>query len=471
MKKYHKFKKKKTINLYILFFVAIVGISTMAVGYAISTESLTIKGTANARYEKYGIVYELFGGTNPENAIKEFTIADEITPLPIPTKEGYAFKGWYNNSDFIGAPIQTTEGFSKSITLYAKWRQVVYSDVVFDYPGSYYFDGTNYINTNIYLYSEENVNRNFMMSFNIESIGENNQNHSALANSMDESGKPWPGHVVKITANNTVLFESNSNTSGEGNIPISSSVKNVRIFRLNNYMYVSFDGDYLIRVNDYNGFTDTFDIPVMFGASLDGNKNPFRFFNGTLSDMHVEFLSDEAEVEDFNPQKEELKVAYQHDGPYTFDGESDYIDTGLTLFSADKANKDFEISFNIDSIADGYVNQATIVNAKNERITSYPGFVYRLYIKDKTVKLEAKAGTGSGATNKQSDVQSVKISRIDSIIYISINGGTYKQAYDFTGFTNFFDVPLTIGASLDKNGNPFRFFKGTLSDIIVKIEQ
>ena len=186
--------------------------------------------------------------------------------------------------------------------------------------------------------------------------------------------------------------------------------------------------------------------------------------------MSVSFLSDNAIIGDFDEYQKTEKIVYANSGPVTMDGETDYIDTGLQLFNMENFYKDFEISFTIDSVEDGNVNQATIINMKNERITTYPGFVYRLYQqKDNTIRFEAKVGTGSGATNKIPDVSTVKISRIDSKMYLSINGGPDNQVYDYTNFNSFFDVPLTIGASLDSNGNPFRFFKGTLSNICVKV--
>ena len=474
MKKYRKFKKKKTLNPYVIFILVVVCILAMSVGYAISTDTLTIKGTATAKYKVYVITYELNGGKNPDNAITEFTIKDADIPLPIPTKTGFAFVGWYDNSDCTGKTMKTTEGFEDDITLYAKWKKGVESEVAFNEPGIHHFDGTNYITTDVYLYTNENVNKNFMMSFNIVSVSKDNVNNNALANSMDERANPWPGHVVKYYSKDgkkCVKFESNSNTSGEGNLDLPDSVSNIRIFRINNYMYVSLDGNRLIKVNDYNGFTDTFEIPVTFGASIDEKGKPYRYFKGDLSDLYVAFLSDNATVDDFNPQKPTMKILYQHEGQYAFDGESDYIDTGLKLFNSDNVSKDFEITFNIDSVGDGFVNQATIVNCKNEKITSYPGFVYRLYSGDKKVKFEAKAGTGNGCTNKISEVKKVRISRIDSIMYVSINDGEQKKVYDYSNFSNYFDVPITIGASLDKNGNPFRFFKGVLSDIVIKVDE
>ena len=56
-------------------------------------------------------------------------------------------------------------------------------------------------------------------------------------------------------------------------------------------------------------------------------------------------------------------------------------------------------------------------------------------------------------------------------IYLKINDEEEKQLYDFSGFKDFMSTKLTIGSSIDSNGNIYRPFKGTLSDIVVKVEQ
>jgi|GEM_PF-6299563 len=42
--------------------------------------------------------------------------------LPVPTRTGYTFEGWYNNSDFTGSAITSPYIASEDITLYAKWN-------------------------------------------------------------------------------------------------------------------------------------------------------------------------------------------------------------------------------------------------------------------------------------------------------------------------------------------------------------
>ena len=349
------------------------------------------------------------------------------------------------------------------------------SSAVYSYKGEYNFNGSDYLNTDVCLYSKENINKNFLISFNIVSVARDNVDHNTILSSMDESGTPWPGHNVKIYIKNSapqITLESNSNISSTGDAIIPSRVTNVRIIRINHKLYYSFDNQQCIQINDYTGFTNTFNTPVTFGAGLDENNSPFRFFKGTLSDITIKFISDEASIEYYNPSAKRMKIVYEHPDLYGFNGETDYIDTGLSMFTRETISKDFEISFKIEYIESGYENQAALVNGKYEnQSVNYPGFVYRLYSANSAIKLEAKGGTGSSVSNSQSSVKEVKISRINQKLYLSINEGVAREIYDFTAFSNYFDVPITIGCSLNNGTTPFRFFKGALSDIIVKVEE
>ena len=144
-----------------------------------------------------------------------------------------------------------------------------------------------------------------------------------------------------------------------------------------------------------------------------------------------------------------------------------YINTGLTLFDSHNIDKDFEISFTIDSI-DQYENNSTIISSMNESGTPWPGFVYR--INTSTSKLNLRAGY-NGNTNWEIPYTSrkIKIVRKNKILYYSVDDGNLIPIVDFNNFTSTFDYPLTIGAGLDENKNPRRYFKGTLSNISIKI--
>ena len=113
----------------------------------------------------FTITFDANNGTvSPLNktVIENSTYGD----LPIPTKTGYIFLGWYTNKEF-GEKIESTTKvtITNNQTLYAKWEN---KDInVYLYNGDYVFDGTNYIDTGIYLFSEENINKDFDISFEI----------------------------------------------------------------------------------------------------------------------------------------------------------------------------------------------------------------------------------------------------------------------------------------------------------------
>lgn len=73
-----------------------------------------------AKWEQiaYFITFELDGGVCDNLPTKYFI--DEITLLPVPTKEGFKFLGWYFNDEKITAIEKGTTG---NIVLSAKWRE------------------------------------------------------------------------------------------------------------------------------------------------------------------------------------------------------------------------------------------------------------------------------------------------------------------------------------------------------------
>jgi hypothetical protein len=62
----------------------------------------------------------------------------------------------------------------------------------------------------------------------------------------------------------------------------------------------------------------------------------------------------------------------------------------------------------------------------------------------------------------------VKISRINSILYVSINGSENEELYDYSGFNNYFTKPIVFGSSYKDLDHLFRPAKVTLSNILVK---
>lgn len=66
--------------------------------------------------------------TNGGSKVADKTYNVEMTEfeLPVPTREYYAFCGWFENSDLSGEPIENF-ATNKDVTLYAKWRAIEYT--------------------------------------------------------------------------------------------------------------------------------------------------------------------------------------------------------------------------------------------------------------------------------------------------------------------------------------------------------
>lgn len=93
-----------------------------------SLEGLFEDITLYAKWEAitYSITYKLNGGTW-EDIYRPFTdyTVRGITYLPSGNnliKEGFVFDGWYDNPEYTGSPIDSLDGRTGDLTLYARWR-------------------------------------------------------------------------------------------------------------------------------------------------------------------------------------------------------------------------------------------------------------------------------------------------------------------------------------------------------------
>jgi uncharacterized repeat protein (TIGR02543 family) len=76
----------------------------------------------------YTISYELNDGTNPGNPLASYTVESPDITLPVPTKTGYAFGGWFDTGSFAGTAItKIDKGSTGSKIFYAKWTAITYT--------------------------------------------------------------------------------------------------------------------------------------------------------------------------------------------------------------------------------------------------------------------------------------------------------------------------------------------------------
>ena len=167
-------------------------------------------------------------------------------------------------------------------------------------------------------------------------------------------------------------------------------------------------------------------------------------------------------------------VVFEHPEPIIFDSTNKYLDTGIYLYNEENYYKDYEIYFEIDEylptnqVGNG---QQTLMNTKLEDSSKgYPGLVFRR--DDATNNLELTQtinGKKIKKTFPYSDVNNVRIIRKDNKIYYSINGSSFTLLQDMSDFDSYFDKTVWFGSSQDSNGNSFRCFNGTLSNMYIRL--
>ena len=198
----------------------------------------------------------------------------------------YQFEGWYKEPIFVN---QVDSSFvpTGDTTLYAKWDKIFFSS-----PGTTTFDGTNYINTGIQLFTEEHASKDFIVTFTVDSNNGFVNERGTIFTNMREKADPWPGVQFFVEGNSpNYTFAMNANRPGEKfrNDDTGYTVGDkVIIKKENGIVYYSFDDGPFIRINDFSNFTSYFDDYATFGAGTNSSGGIYRYFKGTLTDMSVE---------------------------------------------------------------------------------------------------------------------------------------------------------------------------------------
>jgi len=211
------------------------------------------------------------------------------------SKDGYDFAFWNTKSDGTGRVYQNgevvnnlTANANGTVTLYAFYEKDSYS-----HSGDIVFDGTDCINTEMYLFSESNIHRDFELSFYIKSI-EGSRKQDTIINAIDESGSPWPGFVFRIGSTNANQLEIEANVIKGSEVTKrrerETGIK-VEIKRINDILYAKIGGDAEMQVINFSSMPQSFYSPLAIGASLNGSLKPQRQFTGVLSDISARFLN------------------------------------------------------------------------------------------------------------------------------------------------------------------------------------
>jgi hypothetical protein len=153
------------------------------------------------------------------------------------------------------------------------------------------------------------------------------------------------------------------------------------------------------------------------------------------------------------------------------DSEKGYIDTGINLFSTDTIDKDFTIEFDVVSVASGNTSLATLMNSYNEAGTPNSGLIYRIESSNLAFRVIKQDNTFV-LKKEKSGAKHIKISRKNGNYYLKTSEQTGEELLmDTTNFSTSGGQNVTFGSSTDQNGDPWRFFKGTLANMTIKLEE
>ena len=376
--------------------------------------------------------------------------------------------------------------------------------------GSCKQENEDFINTNIKAFNSENYAKNFVLKFTIKDVvasrfgaGKRDTIFNMLYEADDKIAGKYPGILLRIEGNKWQL-QGGDGRSSATKVQFNKDEllnKEIKIVRYNDgtsiklYYMIGSSGPFLLR--DVTNLYNYFDTPLTFGANIAiDNETPDRYSYATLSNMSFDFLEYGLTLNDLfgltnqNPDEPdepdeptEPDIVFAVTGPCIFGGKNanitgeacstynstNYINSGISLFSSENLNKDFDVSFNIDRYVTSEQPEAqvTLMNAFLERTGRGYGILLRR--SNNNLSLIIRDGNNNDKELILSNLTKLRIVRKNKKICYSINDGPFVLAINTNNFSAPFNVPITFGASLDQSGNPFRYIKGTLSNISVAL--
>ena len=345
------------------------------------------------------------------------------------------------------------------------------------------YNGDKFIDTGLQLFSEKNAKKDFYIYFDIIRMDPADQDDgkqwTLLANKLERG--EYPGFCFRFAGDKLEFTQKIQGKKLSTYYQIGEA-HSFKLFRKDRVLYYSINGEPLQVFQDTSNFTDYFDSTLYIGAAQDGNGKPFRHVNATISNLVVKMGDIKNLLIDAN-----MHTILHLPGSCRFNGANGvlvgegcgqfagkkYIDTGIKLFDTQNLKKDFSISFNIDEYnsanQDANSELYTFVSTKNE-VTPTSGIRVRVDSSKKKIETKGLFNDASAESVKEAkSVQTVKLYRVDGILYVKYNDGALTRLNDLTNFYNSFNDTLWFGAARDADGNPYRFINATLSNIKVQI--
>lgn len=281
------------------------------------TKTLEVEITA-APVTMFNVTFNPNGGSfsNQSDSSKRVEENTAVGALPTPTKANHMFFGWYKDDGTFYQEVYPEEIIDDDVTYYAKWVENTSSfPIVWAETNACIFNGSsnmtgnycledavsgnsidktkNYIDTAIQLFTQANFQKDFEIGLNIVSYdATKSANQATFVTSKAENLSGWPGFTLRRSGSsaNLELTERFSMNSQAVTAPLVaiSSVNQVKIARIGEKIYYSWNGAPYTLLQDISANTTRFDTNVWFGATLnaagDGAQRPIY---ATFTDMYV----------------------------------------------------------------------------------------------------------------------------------------------------------------------------------------
>ena len=327
-------------------------------------------------------------------------------------------------------------------------------------------DGTStYKDTNIKLLSSDNINKDWTMLIEFTPAQLPISGYNSIVHCMNEDS-PFPGMNIDINNDNRRVTLPNNNVIDKGLVVINKPiyyalVKQGKLFTL--YDNIGTVLGSVEPTNDIISVNQT----LLLGAYQDTSGNKGRYFNGTINKFKlIEGIYTVPQIKQYFGVAEN-PIAYSLPKERTFNGTSDYVDTGIQLF---KTDQNFTIT--MDVTADTKSTETALIHCMKEE-SPYPGIVIQ---KGGESYYSLSAGNNkSGVRNLVPIGQRTKVVIVKNGTTMKVyndNGVIDKSVYEFTSINQ----TLLLGAYQTVDGTKGRYFKGTIhqfgiSDTVYTLEQ
>lgn len=216
---------------------------------------------------------------------------DELGELPIPTRAGYTFDGWYLDTTYKYKVSSKTivEG---PMDLDAKWVTINFPYVYDRHTEEFTCDGSNYIDTGVKLYNSDNWQKDYEIGLTITEYNPtSNVNQAVFVNAKYENTSlKWPGLVFRrYDSTNRLELTQSINKGVKESVQITDWTipYKIKIIRINKKVYYEINDGERLLLQDMSDFNQQFNVNTYFCAADNGSGGAQRFLVGKIQDYYI----------------------------------------------------------------------------------------------------------------------------------------------------------------------------------------